>query len=55
MCTWDGSEKIALTFAGDSFLSYYFPDRKDMKVVYEYRTKVPVGNNCSIDARELIQ
>jgi len=53
--SWEGSEKIALTFSGDSFLSYYFPGRKDLKVKYDYKSKDPSFGDCIIDASELIQ
>ncbi|MFH0773832.1 MAG: hypothetical protein V1922_05995 [bacterium] len=53
--SWEGSEKLALTLSGDSFLSYYFPERSDLKVVYEYKSKTPSEKNCSINANELIK
>lgn len=54
MGSWDGSEKIALTFSGNSFLSYYFPERREMNVLYEYKTKnIPKGS-CIVKSEELI-
>lgn len=53
MSSWEGSKKLALTLSGDSFLSYYFPGR-DLKVAYEYHSKLSQPTDCSIDAKELI-
>jgi len=55
MSSWDGSEKLALSLSGDSFLSYYFPKRDDLKVEYEYVIKKPSIGSCIINADELIQ
>jgi len=55
MGSWDGSEKLALTFFGDSFLSYYFPGRKNMTVLYEYKTKTIPKGSCIVDAAEFIK
>jgi len=55
MSSWEGSEKLALTLSGDSFLSYYFPRRTDLKVLYEYKTQKQPYNSCTIDAQELIK
>lgn len=56
MGSWDGSEKIALTLSGDSFLSYYFPERNDLTVEYAYKStsfKQPLS--CVVDTSELIR
>lgn len=55
MGSWDGSEKIALTLSGESFASHYLPQKKDMQVFYEYRTKnIPTGS-CIVRTSELMQ
>jgi len=55
MGSWDGSEKVALTLFGDSFLNHYFPNRRDMKVAYEFQMQQIPQNSCIIDSSELIQ
>jgi len=55
MGSWDGSEKIALTLSGDSFLSYYFPKRNNMQVFYEYKTRTVPKGSCIVDAAEFIK
>lgn len=55
MGSWDGSEKIALTLSGESFASHYLPQRKDMKVFYEYRTKKIPSGSCIVTASELMK
>jgi hypothetical protein len=56
MGSWDGSEKIALTMSGDSFLSYYFPKRNDLTVEYAYKsTFLKQQQSCVVDANELIR
>jgi hypothetical protein len=55
MGSWDGSEKLALTLSGDSFLSYYFPDRKNLTVHYEYKSRKSSSHDCIVNADELIQ
>lgn len=55
MGSWDGSEKIALTLSGESFASHYLPQRKNMRVFYEYRTKkIPLGS-CIVTVSELMK
>lgn len=55
MSSWDGSEKLALTLSGNSFLSYYFPNKKNIKVQYEYASKQPRKGACVVLADELIK
>lgn len=55
MGSWDGSEKLALTLSGNSFLSYYFLGRKNLKVEYEYKSKTPSEQSCIVNANELIK
>ena len=55
MGSWDGSEKLALSLSGNSFLSYYFPERKDLKVEYEYNSTQQSSNSCFVASEELIQ
>ena len=55
MSSWEGSEKIALTFAGASFLSYYFPERAYLDVKYEYRKQTRSNTDCVVEASELIK
>lgn len=55
MGSWEGSEKIALTLSGESFATHYLPQRKDLQVFYEYRTKkAPVGS-CIVTSSELMK
>lgn len=57
MSSWEGSEKIALTLSGDSFLSYYFPQRDNLIVEYAYKS-TPLKRqkqSCTVNANELIQ
>jgi len=55
MGSWDGSEKLALTFFGDAFISTYFPQRKNISVFYQYKTPIIPLSSCTIQASELIQ
>lgn len=55
MGSWDGSEKIALTLSGESFASHYLPQRKNMKVFYEYRTKKIPVDSCIVTTGELMK
>lgn len=55
MSSWDGSEKLALTLSGNSFLSYYFPNKKNINVRYEYISKKPHDGDCIVLADELIK
>lgn len=54
MGSWEGSEKIALTLSGQSFVTHYLPQRKDMKVFYEYRTKKIPAGSCVVTTGELM-
>lgn len=55
MGSWDGSEKIALTFSGNSFLSYYFPNMPNIKVEYQFNVSNPTSNSCIVETQELIR
>ncbi|MCX6730961.1 MAG: hypothetical protein NTZ55_03875 [Candidatus Roizmanbacteria bacterium] len=55
LSSWDGSQKIALTFSGESFLSYYFPLKKELEVAYEYKSKIPPEGSCTVNVSELIK
>ncbi len=54
MSEWEGSKKLGLTFAGQSFISYYFPN-KQMAAVYEYQTKIVPKNACVIKSEDLLK
>jgi len=55
MSSWEGSEKIALTLSGESFVSYYFPKRNDLRVFYAYKTPIIPKGSCIVDSNELIK
>jgi len=54
MTEWEGSKKLALTFAGQSFLSYYFPHKK-MKAIYAYEKKQIPNKSCVLDSGEFVK
>lgn len=44
-----------LSLSGDSFLSYYFPNRYDLKVMYEYKERnIPTGS-CIVTTSQLMK
>ena len=55
MSSWDGSEKIALTFFGNSARSYFFPRRKDLNLVYEFQTRTQPIGSCVVGADEFLR
>lgn len=54
MSEWNGSKKLQITFAGNSFLDYYFRD-KNIKAIYGHETKTAPKNAFIIYPELLIQ
>jgi len=54
MSEWEGSKKLGLTFAGQSFLPFYFPNKK-IEAVYEYQTKAIPRGACVIKGELLLK
>lgn len=54
MGSWDGSEKIALTLFGDLAINYFIPNKRGLKVLYEYQIKKIPQGACIVDSNEFL-